>query len=143
MVDHGRSSLRLSSMRPLSLDETSAFQNLHLPLGSIGTRSKTTCTSTRSGGNDSRQSRTHHLMQSSESTRMHTQTRESDTCVDIFSSRACGFNVRESLPPSAVWTVSQRSSSATRPLNVVNTSLPDRTHYGMLMDITSLGHGAL
>ena len=143
VVDHRRLSLRLSSMRPLSLDATSVFQNLHPLLESTGIPSKTTCISTTSHENHSQHSQVHHLIQLSKSMRMHTQTQESVIFVDTFSSRVCRFNVSESLPSSAVWTTLQRPHSATRLSNGENTNLPDQMYCGMLMVTTNLGHGVL
>jgi len=143
VVDRGRSSLRHSSMKPSNLDETSVFQNSQLLLESTGIHSKTTCASTRLHGNRSQQFQTCHSIQLSGGTRTNAQTQESVTCVGISSNRAYGFSVHGSSPPSVVWMMLQRLSSATRLSNDVNINLHDPMHYGTLTVTINLGHGVL
>jgi hypothetical protein len=143
VADHGRSSLRHFSRRPSSLGGTSVSQNWHLRFRSTRTPSKIICASTRSHDNHSQPSPTHRLIISLDSTSVNTQTPGSVTSVDTFFSRAYGFNVNGSPPPSVVWTILQKLFSVTQSSNDANTNLQDQMHSGTWMVTTSLGHGVL
>lgn len=143
MVDHERSSLRHFLLKPSSLGGTSVVQNLHLPSESTGTHLSATCACIKPNGSGSHKYQTHHLMRSSEGTKISGQTPEFIICVDISSSKECEFSANESQPPLAAWTMLQRSLSATRLLNDVNINRHAQMHYGTSMATTNLGFGVL